>query len=148
MPVHGKKTFVAFDSAAGTLTTLSAFFKEASAAKSIDTAETSTFGSTAKTFVLGMNDETVDISGNFDKALHDHMTALIIALDNGTLETCTVVVGPSGNKPGAVRTARECLVKSYNWSASTGDLVSASISFQRTGPNDDGAFAADGLAKA
>jgi hypothetical protein len=148
MPVHGKKTVVLFDNAAGVLTPLSAYFKEAGANRSIDTAETSTFGSTSKTYVIGMNDETVDISGNFDKALHDHMTALLTALDNGDLPTCTVVVGPTGNKAGAVRTSRECIITSYNWSASTGDLVSASISFQRTGPNDDGTFAADGIAKA
>lgn len=141
--IHGKNTYVAFDDASGNLTPLSTYLKEASADKSFDTADSSTFQQPqgAKTFVLGMNDETVSISGNFDAALHAHMTALMAALNDGTLAACTVVIGPAGNGTGKPRTQRECLITSYSWSASTSDVVTASIEFQRTGPNDDGVFA-------
>ncbi|AYD87360.1 major tail protein [Microbacterium phage ValentiniPuff] len=141
--VHGKNTYVAFDDAAGNLTPLSTYLKEASADKSYDTAESSTFQQPqgAKTYVLGMNDETVSISGNFDAALHEHMQGLMNALNDGTIDSCTVVIGPAGNATGKVRTERECLVTAYNWSASTGDVVTASIEFQRTGPSNDGVFA-------
>lgn len=141
--IHGKNTYVAFDDATGNLTPLSTYLKEASADKSFDTAESSTFMQPqgAKTYVLGMNDETVSISGNFDIALHNHMTLLMAALNDGTIASCTVVVGPAGNKTGAPMTQRECLVTAYNWSASTSDVVTASIEFQRTGPNSDGVFA-------
>jgi hypothetical protein len=138
--IHGKGTYVAFDDASGALVPLSAYFKQAGANRSIDTAESSTFSQSAKTYVLGMNDETVDISGNFDPTLHTHMTLLMAALDDGSLDACTVVVGPAGNAVGKPMTQRECLVKSYNWSASNSDVVTAAISFQRTGPNADGVF--------
>jgi len=141
--IHGKNTFVEIDDAAGTPVALSSFLKTASADKSFDTAESSTFMQPqgAKTYVLGMNDETVSIEGNFDIALHNHMNELMEALNNGTLESATVTVGPAGNGAGKPRTTRECLLTSYNWSASTGDVVTASIEFQRTGPSDDGVFA-------
>lgn len=143
MAVHGKNTYVSLDNAAGTLVPLSTYFKETSADRSFDTAETSTFQQPqgAKTYVLGMNDETVSISGNFDIALHEHMMDLQTALNDGTLESCTVVIGPAGNKTGAPRTSRECLLTKYSWSASTGDVVSVSIEFQRTGPSEDDTFA-------
>lgn len=141
--IHGKNTYVAFDDATGNLTPLSSYLKEASADKSYDTAESSTFMQPqgAKTYVLGMNDETVSISGNFDAALHQHMVALMDALNSGDLDSCTVVIGPAGNGTGKIKTERECLVTSYNWSASTSDVVTASIEFQRTGPSSDGVFA-------
>lgn len=141
--IHGKNTYVAFDDAAGNLTPLDTHLKEASADKSFDTAESSTFNQPqgAKTYVLGMNDETISISGNFSKTFHEHMTALMDALNDGTLETCTVVIGPAGNATGNPMTQRECIITAYNWSASTSDVVTASVDFQRTGPNSDGVFA-------
>lgn len=141
--IHGKNTYVAIDDATGNLTPLSNFLKEASADKSFDTADSSTFMQPqgAKTYVLGMNDETVSISGNFDAAFHEHMTDLMEALNDGTLESATVVIGPAGNGAGKPKTERECLLTSYNWSASTSDVVTAAIEFQRTGPSNDGVFA-------
>lgn len=141
--IHGKNTYVAFDDASGSLVPLQTYLKEASADKTFDTAESSTFQQPqgAKTYVLGMNDETASISGNFDAALHVHMTALMDALNDGTLESVTLVIGPAGNGVGKPRTQRECIVTKYSWSASTSDVVTASIEFQRTGPNSDGVFA-------
>jgi hypothetical protein len=141
--IHGKNTYVSFDDATGTLIPLATYLKEASSDKSFDTAESTAFGAAqgAKTYVLGLNDETVSISGNFDVALHTHMNALITALNNGTLASVTVVIGPAGNGTGKPMTQRECLLTAYNWSAPVGDIVSASIEFQRTGPSSDGVFA-------
>lgn len=140
--VHGKNTYIEFDDATGTLVALSTYLKSASADKTYDTAESSTFMQPqgAKTYVLGMNDEKVSIEGNFDVALHAHMTALMDALNDGTLASVTVVVGPAGNGSGKPKTQRECLVTKYAWSASTTDVVTASIEFQRTGPSTDGVF--------
>lgn len=141
--VHGKNTYVAFDDASGALVPLSTYLKEVSADKSFDTAESTTFQASqgAKTYVLGLNDETVSISGNFDVTLHEHMVALQDALNDGDIESVTVVVGPAGNGTGKPKTERECLLTKYSWSAPVGDVVSASIEFQRTGPSVDGTFA-------
>jgi hypothetical protein len=139
--IHGKNTYVEIDDATGTPVPLSSFLKSAAYAKSIDTAESSTFGQSAKTYVLGMNDATIDISGNFDAAFNTHMNGVIAALDDGTLASATVTVGPAGNATGKPRVSAECLVKSYQWTAGIGDVVGASVSFQRTGPSTDGVFA-------
>jgi hypothetical protein len=138
--IHGKNTYIEFDNAAGTPVPLSTYFKQVTAAKSFETADTSTFGQSAKTFIMGMNDETVDITGVFDIALNTHMTALLAALDSGTLATCTVTVGPAGNATGKLKTSRECLVKAYNWVAQTSSEITVTINFQRTGPNSDTVF--------
>lgn len=138
--IHGKNAYIEFDDASGTLQPLSQYFKQVTAGKSFDTADTSSFGQSAKTFIMGMNDETIDISGHFDIALNTQMTALLAALDAGTLATCTVVVGPAGNATGMLKTSRECIVKAYNWVAQTSSEITATINFQRTGPNSDSVF--------
>lgn len=140
--IHGKNTFVEIDDATGAPVALSTFLKSTNADKSFDTAESSTFMQPqgAKTYVLGMNDEKVTIEGNFDIALHTHMVALMNALNDGTLASATVSVGPAGNGTGKPKVSRECFVTKYSWSASTSDVVTVSIELQRTGPSTDGVF--------
>lgn len=138
--VHGKNTYVAFDDATGTLQPISSFFKSAAPTRSVDMAETSAFTQTAKTYAVGMNDETIDIQGHFDVALHTQVVALMAALDAGTLASATVVVGPAGSATGMPKTQRECFIKSYVYTATNSDIVQVTISFQRTGPNSDSVF--------
>lgn len=138
--IHGKNAFIEIDDAVGNPQNLSTFFKQVTDAKSYDMADTSTFGQSAKTMILGMNDETIDITGVFDITLNTHMVNLLAALDSGTLPTCTVTVGPAGNGTGKLKTSRECLVKTYSWVASTSSEITVTINFQRTGPTTESVF--------
>ena len=61
--IHGKNTGVLVGGG-----NLSAFFNEASASQDVETAETTTFGSSAKTYIIGLKDGTMSVSGMFDGA--------------------------------------------------------------------------------
>ena len=58
---HGKNTGVLVDAA-----NLTAFFNDASASQDVETAETTTFGNSAKTYIIGLADGTMSLSGMFD----------------------------------------------------------------------------------
>ena len=64
--VHGKKAVFKIDNSAGTSTDISAYCEEVSLSRSIETAETTTFGNDSKTYITGLTDATVSLSGKFD----------------------------------------------------------------------------------
>lgn len=61
--IHGKSTVVVFKDK-----DLSAFFNDSSTSQSVETAETTTYGAAggSKTYILGLNDGTISLSGLFD----------------------------------------------------------------------------------
>jgi hypothetical protein len=63
---HGKSTVFKVDNAAGSLTDISNTLTDVSFPQSVDTAETSAFGSSAKSYVVGLSDGTLSVSGNYD----------------------------------------------------------------------------------
>ena len=71
---HGKNTAVLVDQY-----NISPFLNEVSSSQSIETADTSTFGTAAKTYVVGQNDATISFTGLFDGA-----TDAIVNITSGT----------------------------------------------------------------
>lgn len=127
--LHGKKTKVylgGYD--------VSSYFNEASSANSVETGETTTFGVTgdAKTYVTGLRDGTISLSGLFDgaaNAIDDQLSSIL-----GSDTSSHLLYGITGlaavNDPvrfGAVRPT------SYQISSPVGDVVSASAEFQADG---------------
>jgi RNase P/RNase MRP subunit POP5 len=123
---HGKNTAVLvgeYD--------ISAYLNEVSSSMSIETADTSTFGTNAKTYITGQNDGTISTSGLFDGAAdaiadifeniidNDLTSAITIAPDGG------LVVGGKASLAAAKQT-------SYEISAPVSDVVSLSAEFQVT----------------
>jgi hypothetical protein len=127
---HGKSAVFKLDDVGGTLRTLSSYVSEVSLPRNIDTAETTTFGATgnAKTYIVGLSDATIGVSGFFDATADGYLAGVV-----GAPATLSFEIGPEGNAVGAIKYTGECIMTSYQVGSSVGDVVSASADFQVTG---------------
>lgn len=137
---HGKATKIQVDNAAGTLTDITNVSNSVEMPRPVDTAETSTFGSTAKQYVPGMNDSTVSISGLFDPTFDAMISAVLDGQADGTIVSSTVEYGPTGGLTGKTKYTCEVIWTSYSVSTGTGDVASFSLEGQRTGPTVRGTY--------
>ena len=55
---HGKNTVFKVDNSGGSLTDISSYLNSVSFPRTIETAETSSFGNSAKTYIVGLSDST------------------------------------------------------------------------------------------
>lgn len=127
---HGKNAVFKLDDSGGTLRDLSSYINEASMPRSIETAETTTFGVSggSKTYITGLNDTTISVSGLFDATADGYLAGVL-----GQSATLSFEYGPLGSTGGYVKYSGECIMTSYEVSSSVGDVVSASAQFQVTG---------------
>jgi hypothetical protein len=125
---HGKSTVFKVDNAAGTLTNISDTLTDVSFPQTVDTAETSTFGSSAKSYVVGLTDSTLSVAGNFDATVDTHLAGVL-----GQAASLSFEYGPEGSTNGFVKYTGECILTSYEKSGAIGDVVSYSAEFQVTG---------------
>lgn len=128
--VHGKSAVFKLDDSGGTLRDLSAYLNDVSFPRDVETAETTTFGvsGSAKTYIVGLSDATISISGLFDATADGYLAGVV-----GASATLSFEYGPAGSTGGNVKYTGECLLTSYEVSASVGDSVQASADFQVTG---------------
>lgn len=127
---HGKSAVFKIDDSGGTLRDISSYINEASMPRSIETAETTTFGVSggSKTYITGLNDTTISISGLFDSVSDGYLAGVL-----GQAATLSFEYGPLGSTGGFIKYSGECIMTSYEVSSSVGDVVSASAQFQVTG---------------
>ncbi|NBV35780.1 MAG: hypothetical protein EBR94_00695 [Bacteroidetes bacterium] len=122
--IHGKSAVVLQNEF-----NLSAYFNDISISRSIETAETTAFGSTAKSYIVGLIDGTLSLSGMFDgaaNAIDQEMTdvlgvnagAIISASVSGVTTIGTRMISTTGK------------LTSYEVTAPVGDVVSANAEFQ------------------
>jgi hypothetical protein len=122
--IHGKGTIVLYNEF-----NLSSYFNEASASRSVETAETTTFGNSAKTYITGLIDGTLSLSGMFDGAANaiDQELTDVLGLNDGA----NITVAPEGSLALGLRTmSLKGELTSYEVSSPVGDVVSASSEFQ------------------
>ncbi len=123
---HGKNVNVFIDEF-----DFSTFFNDVSASTSVDTAESSAFGTSAKTYVVGHRDGTVSLSGMFEGTASTGTDDFFnTALGNAT--KALVIVAPSGHSNGAGAIMLEADNTSYEVSGAIADIVQASAEFQST----------------
>ena len=125
---HGKSTVFKVDNSGGTLTDISNTLTDVSFPQSVDTAETSAFGSSAKTYVVGLTDATISVSGMFDATVDAHLNGIL-----GQAATVSFEYGPEGSTSPNVKYTGECILTSYEKSGAIGDMVSYSAEFQVSG---------------
>jgi len=121
---HGKNVRVfidAFD--------FSAYFNDASNSTSIDTAETSAFGTNEKTYITGHTDGTISLSGMFEST-EDTGTDDYFSNTLGSSTKQKVIVALEGHILGGRVVAIESDTTSYEVSSPIGDVVQASAEFQ------------------
>jgi hypothetical protein len=126
--VHGKTAVFKVDDSGGTLRDLSAYLEEVSFPRSVETSETTTFGNSAKTYIVGLSDATVSITGIFDSVSDGYLAGAL-----GVATPLDFEYGPAGSTAGLIKYSGTCFMTSYEVSAPVGDKVSASAEFQVTG---------------
>ena len=125
---HGKPTVFKVDNSGGSLTDISNTLTDVSFPRSVDTAETSAFGDSAKTYIVGLSDATVSVSGNYDATVDAHLAGVL-----GQAATLSFEYGPEGSTSTFVKYTGECILTSYEKSGAIGDVVTYSAEFQVTG---------------
>jgi hypothetical protein len=133
---HGKSTVFKVDNSGGSLTDISNTLTDVSFPRSVDTAETSAFGDSAKTYIVGLSDATVSVSGNFDATVDAHLAGVL-----GQAATLSFEYGPEGSTSPQVKYTGECILTSYEKSGAIGDVVTYSAEFQVTGAVTRGTYA-------
>ncbi len=133
--VHGKNSVIKVDNAAGTLVDISAVTNSVDLPRSVETADTSHFGTSAKEYIVGLNDGTVSISGLYDPSVDATLSAAFDAVIGGTLATATVEYQPAGGPASATKPkfTLEVIWTSYSTAGGVGDPISFKLEGQRTG---------------
>ena len=123
--IHGKSTGVFVDAY-----DLSTYFNSADYASTIDTAEVTAFGSSAKSYITGLNDATLSLSGLYSQDAGGSDVALSTLLGQASSPAVTVVyqTGTIGNRC-IVGQAHET---SYSISNPVADVSSVSADFNAT----------------
>jgi len=125
---HGKSTVFKVDNSSGTLTDISNTLTDVTFPQTVETAETTSFGSSAKAYIVGLTDSTVSISGTYDATVDAHLAAIL-----GQAASVTFEYGPEGSTSTYVKYSGEAYLTSYEKSGSVGDAVKFSAEFQVTG---------------
>ena len=126
--VHGKGSYFKVAS-----TDLSSYLNSISVSRTADTVETSAFGSTSKSYVAGLKDASITLSGMFD--------ATVYATIQGWLGTSqTFEFGPAGSTNGLVKISGNALVTSVEMASAVGAVVTLNLNLQVTGNVTDGTF--------
>lgn len=123
----------------------SAYFNDMSASTTVDTAETSAFGTSAKTYIPGHKDGTVSLSGMFegtaDTGTDDFFSSVL-----GSSTKQQVIIAPEGHTNGTRAIALQADSTSYEASSPIGDVVQASVEFQSNEGVEHGVILSSGSA--
>lgn len=125
---HGKNTVFKVDNSGGTLTDISAYLNTVTLPRSIETGETTSFGNSAKTYIVGLSDSTVSVDGTWDPTVDAHLAGVL-----GQDASLTFEYGPEGSGSGAIKYTGECYLTSFETSSPVADVVKFSAEFQVTG---------------
>ena len=124
--VHGKSTDFELDDTGGTSRSLSNVLTSVDFPETIDTAETTAFGATSKSYIVGLRDATISVSGLWDATVDGY----IIGTEPATR---SFIFGPAGSTSSNVKYTGECILTSYSVSNPVGDVVTFSLDLQVTG---------------
>ena len=123
---HGKSTDFALDDTGGTSRSLANTLTDVSFPQSIDTAETTAFGSTNKSYIVGLKDTTISVSGLWDATIDGYLSGTEPA-------SRSFIYGPAGSTVGNLKYTGEAIITNYSVSNPVGDVVTYSVDLQVTG---------------
>ena len=123
---HGKSTDFALDDTGGSSRNLSNTLTDVSFPQTIDTAETTAFGSSNKSYIVGLKDTTISVSGLWDATIDGYLSGTEPA-------SRSFIYGPAGSTGGNVKYTGEAIMTNYSVSNPVGDVVTYSVDLQVTG---------------
>jgi len=130
---HGKNAHFALDGTAASLVVISDTLNEITMPQPIETAETTAFGDEDKTYITGLGDATISLSGMFDATVDTMINGNISNLKSGSVSTLSFEYGPSGSASSSPKFTGEALITSYEIGSPVGDVVTYSLELQVTG---------------
>ena len=126
--VHGKSSVFKLDNASGSLTDISSFVNNVDFPETADVAETSVLGASNKTYIVGLKDATISLSGLFDATVDAILGAVV-----GQTATLSYEYSPEGTGSGKVKYTGEAILTNYALSSPVGDVVAYSADLQCSG---------------
>jgi hypothetical protein len=121
----------------------STYFNDVSSSSSVETAETSAFGTDAKSYISGLLDGTISLGGMFESTTSVGTDEFFNAQLGGVTNQ-VVIVTPQGHVNGRRAVAMQADNTSYEISGAIGDLVMASAEFQSNKGVDSGVVLSSG----
>lgn len=125
---HGKFTVFKITDSGSTLRDISNVLKEVNFPRQADTAETTAFGSTVKTYVIGIPGATFNVSGMFDLTVDGYLSGIY-----GQEASVPFEYGPEGSTTGRRKYTGNCYLTNYQLTGSVSDMVGFTADFQITG---------------
>ena len=126
--VHGKDSVFKLDNASGSSTDISAFVNNVDFPETADVAETSVLGASNKTYIVGLKDATISLSGLFDATVDAILGAVV-----GQTATLSYEYSPEGTASGKIKYTGEAILTNYALSSPVGDVVAYSADLQCSG---------------
>ncbi len=125
--VHGKSVDFALDDTGGTSRNISDTLNSVDFPEVTETADTTAFGSSSRSFIVGLESATFSISGLWDATVDGYM--------KGGTEPASrsFIYGPAGSTGGNVKYTGEAIMTNYSISSPVGDVVTYSADLQVTG---------------
>ena len=128
---HGKNAAFKIDDSGGTLRDISDVLTDVSISRTADVAEVSAFSNSSKSFVSGLTDATLTISGSFDATVDGYLSGILGA--EGSFEFYPI--GTTGGNPKA---SGEAIMTSYDRTPDIGGAVTFTAAFQVSGDVTEG----------
>ena len=136
----GYKSAFYLANAAAALQNLSPYSDSVSVPHTGATIETSTFGTVARSFIVGLTDgDSISMNGPYDVTVHTQLTALKSAQAAGSA-AAAYIWGPGGSVASQARSAGSVFLTSYNVSSGVGGRVEYTASLQVSGAVVNGTF--------
>ena len=125
--VHGKSVDFALDDTGGTSRNISDTLNSVDFPEVTETADTTAFGSSSRSFIVGLESATFSISGLWDATVDGY-------IKGGTEPASrSFIYGPAGSTGGNVKYTGEAILTNYSISSPVGDVVTYSVDLQVTG---------------
>lgn len=122
----GKAAVFSIDDTGGTPRVISDVLSSVDFPESTDTAETTAFGASSRSYVVSLESATISISGMYDATVDGYF--------KGGVEPATrSFIYKPGVTSGDAIYAGECILTSYQLSSPVGDVNTFSADFQVTG---------------
>lgn len=127
---HGSKAIFKVTDSGATLRDISTYLTSTGLQRLADMAETSTLGTTAKSYIPGMTDGTIPLEGNFDPTVDGYLSGVL-----GYSTALSFEYYPAGEPVGATKPkySGSCWLASYDIETGTDDKAGISGELQLTG---------------
>lgn len=126
--VHGKDSYFKVASS-----DLSTYLNNITVSRSADTADTTAFSSSTRSYVAGLKDATISLTGMFDATVYSTIAGWL-----GTSQSWEY--GPAGSGSGKVKVSGSGIVTAVELGSAVGEVVTASLTIQVSGAVTDGTF--------